>query len=479
MQVRAALLYMVISRAVSMLVLAGSFIVLGRLLDPAAFGHFAVAMAIFGLADSTVQFGLRQYVVSRRDTVPRETVAAAAGLSLVIALGLAGAGLAVGLGPVGRWLPEPVAACLVPLSLVLLLRPFVLGTESLLQRDIRFELISMGDVVRAVTDLLVTISLVLLGFSAPALAWGFFASHLVLSGLLLVMGGADTRVWPRLGSWSAFFVWGRRMTAIELLPKSVEAAMIGLLSVFQGAATVGLFNRARMIQEMLDRTLFEAISPVILPAISSALRTGVTPSALYRTKLDYLTAICWPGFALIGLLAEPLVRVLLGQQWMEAVPAVRILALIGLSLPATKMSQKLFVAMDRSDRYLRLQFLQDGVRLPLAAIGAMISLEAFAFAYVLGSWFKAVGITIELKRMGVHGAHGIPVLRAVVLTIGTLAGPGLMMANGLSSGAIVAAAFPLALAGWLVAAVLVRHPVIGEIRTFSAGARRRLKPRAP
>lgn len=93
-----------------------------------------------------------------------------------------------------------------------------------------------------------------------------------------------------------------------------------------GPAIAGTYSRAQVIRDLLDRTRLEGIAAVIQPALGGALRRGVSPSTVLATKLDCLTAICWTAFAMIAPLAAPLVALLLGAQWQDAVPAVQILA---------------------------------------------------------------------------------------------------------------------------------------------------------
>lgn len=481
MIVRTSLIRMLVSRALALGLMVVGFAVLGRLLTPEAFGHFALALGVLGIADTLVQFGLQQYLI-RSDTPTRETVGAAAGLSLGIAI-LVSLVWCAGALMLGGWLiPRGAAMAMIPMALALLISPFVLGTEALLQRSFSFGLIAVAEVMRVAVDLVTAVSLALAGYGALSLAAGVLASRIAVAAILLIWGGRENRVRPRIGNWRGFSGFGARVTAIQVLPAGADLAMVSALGAMLGAASLGLYNRARTIHQILDRTLFEAIGPVVLPALSDALRSGVAPARIYRVQLDYVAAICWPGFALIGLLAAPMVEVMLGPQWGEAVPTVQILALMGLTFPITKMSQKLFVALDETHAFLRLQIMQDVLRVPLGIAGAAISLEMFAAAYVAGTWAKAAGIVWHLRRRFGAGPLGhLPVsLRAGAITLATLAGPALVLGLGLSAFATLAIALPLAGAGWLIGAALTRHPVIGEIRAALADARRMLArgPRA-
>ena len=229
------------------------------------FGTFAVALSVWGFCDVVVQFGLRQLIVSRAEEPDAELVAEAAGLSLCIAAVLSGAGLLAVWALAGSLIPIETARALVPALLLLLVSPFTLATEAMLQRSVAFRPPSVREVVRVAVDLAVAVPLALAGFGAVALAGGMFLSHLVAAILLILAADPKMRVWPRLGRTRHFLRWGREMTLIEMVPRLSEIAMISALAAWQGSAALGLFNRARTVHKLLDRTLLEGIKPVILP----------------------------------------------------------------------------------------------------------------------------------------------------------------------------------------------------------------------
>ena len=46
---------------------------------------------------------------------------------------------------------------------------------------------------------------------------------------------------------------------------------------------------------------------------------------MWKAVVACITAVAWPFFAMLGILAEPLIRILFGEKWLESVPVLRIL----------------------------------------------------------------------------------------------------------------------------------------------------------
>ena len=362
-----------------------------------------------------------------------------------------------------------MADALVPLGLALLAAPAILGTEVQLQRALAFRLPAAAAVLAALAEVGTAIALALAGFGSLALAIGILASEVVTAASLLTLGGRVNRTMPRfeVAGFRPYLGFGSRLSAINLLPNLVLLLLISALGALAGAAAVGLYNRAKTILDLLDRIILEAAGPVILPMMSAALRNGLSPHRVLVAKLDYMTALCWPALALIGLLSEPLVMVLLGPQWDAAVPALRILAVSGLALPFTKMSVKFFTAIDALDVYLRIQVAFQAVMLGLGIAAAAVSLEAFCAAVTAALIFKAawIGGWLHLRFSSGEGRLMPALARGGALTAATVAMPGLLVAaGGLGATSLLLAAVPAAGLSWLAALAATRHPLARDLQ---------------
>ncbi len=474
---KVALVQMTTARMIALVATVVGFAILARLLEPATFGHYAIAFSIYNLMKALSNFGMRQYIIRAEGEIDSETASAAASLSLWIASLGCLACIAAAIGLRGWLLADATADALVPLGVALLAGPFSLNVEAQLHRGMAFGVPARAEAASSVAEVAAGIALALAGFGALALALGALTAQVVLAAMLVLGGAQATRVWPRLrrlriDGIARLGKFGGRLSVINFLPSAADIVLVWTLSALAGPVVTGTYNRALVIRDLLDRTLLEGISPVILPALSSALRQGMAPSAVLATKLDYLTVICWPAFAIIALLAEPLVALLLGPQWSDAVPAVRILAVGGLAVPFTKMSVKFFTAIDALDAYLLIQAGHQAMLLAFGVIGAAISLEAFCAAISAALILKAAWILLWLharservrgQRNGHNGHNGRAMARGAFVTAATVAAPAgvIYFAGSDILGALLAAV--LAGIGWLLAMWACKHPLLRDI----------------
>jgi O-antigen/teichoic acid export membrane protein len=132
-------------------------------------------------------------------------------------------------------------------------------------------------------------------------------------------------------NWKVFqplFAFGGRVSLIsflEFLGANLDAMFIGRLL---GVRMVGIYNRAFMLVHLPVHNLTASVSRVLLPAFSTLQNERSRLRQAYLTALSLASYIVLPTCVGIATSADPLVRVMLGDQWLEAIPVLRILALV-------------------------------------------------------------------------------------------------------------------------------------------------------
>ena len=440
--------------------------ILARLLTPEDFGLFAIAMAIHAVVITLVDFGLPAFLI-QKDKLEQTELGQASGLSLLLAVSTVLLILTL------IWLlpslfPNGVTELLLLLMGSLMLRPFIMPIETALARNLKFKLLSGITVVRALVATTTGIALGVLGFGAQALAAGVLLEFIIATLVLMSIAGRDHWSAPRTSGWTDFFSFGLRYSSQASLAKLSNLGITGSISTLLGVAAMGQLDRARSIINIFDQSVFEGVAPAVLPAMSHALRSGSSAKQVFLTKTGHLTAICWPAFALLALFAQPLVLTILGDQWHNSVEAVRWLALAGLFYPFSKLSMKLFVALNMSSQLLKIQLIYQPVRVLLVALAATISLEVACIAISVSYGIKAVMVSICLQtKTGYVPTDLLKIAaRGLLLTLGTVAMPMVVLefVTDVSRLSLLAVCAPLAVLGWFTTAFIYGEALLKDMR---------------
>lgn len=455
-------------------------LVLSRLLPPEEFGVFATAAAIVTLVFVFAEFGLNSHLIQAR-RLTRALVAAAVGLASM--LNLVAIGLVVALAwllPWTRTVPE-ASTVLLLLAVAAAVGPVALPVAAKLQRGMRFDRLLVIDFARCFVGVGGSIALVAAGWGVVGLAWAAVAESIAGVALTLALGAGRRPVLPALRGWGTALRFGGPLALVGGFRQAAEAGTILLVSGLLGHVAAGIYARALTVKTLLDKAVVEAVSPVVLPVLARETRLGRNLGGLYLRKISVLTALHWPFFAVLVLLAEPLVLLVLGQQWVAAAPVVRVLALAGLFDPFGALSLKFFVALGANTAFLRIQACVVTARLAAVGLLAMVSLEAAALGLVAGAAVRAVGATLWLeRRLDVSwSAIGRCLGQAGLLTGFSVAGPGLLLlVTGWPAGVAVGlAGGALGALGWAAGLVVTRHELGRELLRAAVGLRGKLAAR--
>jgi len=306
--------------ALNFLVLA----VIARLLTPEEVGLSIVgltALAVIDpLRDWATAYLVRQKEVTRADSRAVFTI-------MLLVSAVCAAGLVALAGPFAAFYGQTeLASFWYVLAVALLAGPFERPIMALLQREMAFSKIAAVRIAAALINACAVIVLAALGFGFMSFAWAFLIAA-VLGVALVVHARPDWWIFrPDVTEWRRAAAFGSYNSATALLSKIYETIPYLVLARVHSFDSVGIFNRAAAVSHIPDKTLLAALSPVALPAFASQVREGRDLKQPYLRGIEYITGLQWPALALLALLAHPIVMIVLGQQWLGAVPLVRILA---------------------------------------------------------------------------------------------------------------------------------------------------------
>jgi O-antigen/teichoic acid export membrane protein len=194
------------------------------------------------------------------------------------------------------------------------------------------------------------------------------------------------------------FGFGSRLLASGLLDQIFSNIYLLVIGKLFSAADLGFFARANSLQELPSQTLAYMVGRVTFPVFSDMQND---PSRLKRGMKKALTTLALVNFPMmIGLavIAYPLVVLLLTAKWVESVPYLQLLCVVGLLFPVHLINLNVLAALGRSDLFLRLEIIKKGLILVNIAvtwrwgISAMICgmIVVSMFSYYLNSYYTGV-----------------------------------------------------------------------------------------
>jgi O-antigen/teichoic acid export membrane protein/peptidoglycan/xylan/chitin deacetylase (PgdA/CDA1 family) len=313
---------------------------LARILSPDDIGTYSVAAFLMTLLHMFRDFGVVQYIIQEHD-LTAEKIRSAMGVTIILALTVALV-LLGGSGLIARFYDNPaIEKILQVMSLSFAISPFGSLLFAIFRRELRLHTIFWIKIVSALCHVTTALTLATHGFGAISLAWANFAGILSFGFVANLMRPKEVPWMPRFKNIKTILSFGSVASvgnAANIAGTNIPDLVIGKVL---NMAAVGYFSRATGLVQLFTRLITGALLPLVLPYFAQLRREGKDLAIPYLAAVEQLTALAWPFFAVMMLLAYPLVRALYGTQWDASVPIVELLCLAGaissLSLFATQV----------------------------------------------------------------------------------------------------------------------------------------------
>lgn len=304
-----------------------STLVVARLLTPADYGLFGMAMVYMGFVAPIYDLGLAASIIQRHGVGEDEgQIARLGGLSILYAAGFSALSIALA-GPVARFYGEPAVAWIITvLSLAFLLTSLQMLPRALLARDLEFRTLAWIDGVAALSLTIATLALALAGLRYRALVYGEVVSAVVTTAIALSWRG-HRLAWPRMGDGlrrAVTFGWQVSVSKIAwYVYTNADFAVVGRVL---GKAALGGYSFGWTLATIPVDRVSQLVSRV-MPSVLAAVRDDRTALRRYFLAIsEGLAFVALPLSVGLALTADHFVLVVLGERWRLAIVPLALLS---------------------------------------------------------------------------------------------------------------------------------------------------------
>lgn len=454
-------------------------LVVARLITPADMALFAIGSALVALIQVLRDFGIASFVITEKELTDRK-LSTAFVLSIGLCWSLA-AVLFVLSGYTGRFYEhQGVTQVVRVLCLGIALVPFGAIPQAVMHRNFDFRSIFVINAVAAVTHAATSIWLASLGYAHMALAWASVGGVAATAATTWLVSPRTFKFTLPLDSFGRLFSFGSQMTQIEIIKIVFMRSPELVLGKFLALTQVGIFDRANGVLDMFNRMVTQAVDPLVMPYFSHKQRQGADLGAANVGAASTLTTLAAPFFVCVAFLAEPLIYVLFGSQWVPAAQYVPLLCVAAIIKTPITFAGRLVVTLNRLDLSKRAFILTTVVQVSGLLLTARYGLYAVCLGLIVTSFFhsliwggliaKLLGTSafpqaIKAAWMPSLAAAAASALSREIAVLLTLPPLGLLcVAAVLVSGT------------WLLSLWAARNPLFGEMVQVLRAIKQRLLP---
>lgn len=415
--------------------------VLATVIDPADFGHMALALVYVKFIEMILQQGFVAAIV-QRPTLRQSHASSVFWLTLAASILLAAISVALRRYWSAATDSPLLAAVILVLSISIPLTALRMVPTALLTRHFQMKALTIRSLGAAIVSAGVAIPAALAGFGI----WTLVAQHIsyAIASTALVWAAARWR--PRLQfDWGAVRMllpfslsnFGARLG--EFVAGHVDVVIIG---IFWGPVPIGLYRMAARCVSILLEFLSGPLQYVSLPDFSKMQGNQERLGEAFLTYLRFACLLTWPSLAMLAMLG-PYIPQVIGSQWRGVQYALAALAICG-ALEATAQFLAPFLqSIGRPHSLAVIVFVQGAIGAALyATVGYLSSGSNIAMQTASIGLAKAILlllIPLPALVMALRNFLALPVHRLVAAL-----GPG-----ALCTGAVLASGLAVQKGGWL------------------------------
>ena len=393
-------------------------IFLARLLEPADFGLIAMVMVIIGIAGIFSDVGLGTALIQRRRVRP---IHYASVFFFNISVGALLTALTYFSAPFIADFYNNVE--LIPLTQVISLS-FVIGAFSAVQstklrKELNYALLAKMGFAASLVSGIVGVSLAFYGAGVWALVISTLTQGIVYNIIIWSVSHWKPSLAFSLKALMQLWAFGFRMFLSAVLDTIFTRLDIIIIAKLFPPATLGFFNRAKSLDQMVIAYSSGSLMSVLFPVLSKVQNDLPRFQQIIKKSLG---VIIFVTFFLLGglfLVSHELVIMLFGEKWLTTVDYFKILVLSGFGYPVSALLVNVLSSRGNSKAFLRLEIYKKVIGVTNLAIAFTWGIEGYLYGlFIVTVLAVYVNIIFVSKEISIPKWQMVkPIVVQILLTV--------------------------------------------------------------
>jgi len=359
-------------------------IVLARILSPTEYGTVGLLMVILAFFQVFVDSGFNMALIQKQDRSETD-------LSTVLFFNIFISLVCYIL----LWLIAPYIATfyqnelLINLTRVLALSVFLNALFSvpmtIFAINLDFKSIARTNLIAVFISGTIAIIMAYKGYGV----WALVYQTIIKSLLTVILTWFQIRWKPLLifskESFASLFSYGSKLLISSLLGMVVNNFSNLFIAKLSSIKDLGFYSRGTQFADIVYGTFSSVIDSVLMPTLSTIQNERERLIELTRSAIKTAGLIVIPILLGMAVIAEPLIKFLLTDKWIMAVPIMQIFCLARLISIISGINVNVLYAIGRTDLALKQQYLKLLVRVLLLVVAFRFGIVYIALAELIST----------------------------------------------------------------------------------------------
>lgn len=399
-------------------------IILARLLSPDDYGVIAMPAIFLAIAQVLIDSGFANALIRKPDLNEKD-LSTAFYFNILVGIG-AYLILFISSPIIANFFNTPILSKLLKVTaLVVFLNSLGIVQQAVLTKKLDFKPQAIISTISTFASGAIGVWMAYNGYGVWALVFQQVSAALLRVVLLWIYGK-----WKPLWIWSkeSFgYLWnfGSKVIIIGLLDTIFNNVYSFVLGRKYNAKDLGNYTRAQHFAELPINNIVGIVQKVTLPVLSEIQNEDNRLSDIYTKLIEVAALLVFPLMLCLAAVASPLVKILLGDDWIGCIIMLQILCFARIWTPINAININLLQVKGRTDLFLRIEIAKKAIHTIVLIItifwGINIMLLGYALvlflAFIINTYYtkKVIGLGFKEQFLSVLPSFTISVVAFVIV----------------------------------------------------------------
>jgi len=358
-------------------------VILARLLVPEDYGLTSVILIFVSITNVLVDSGFKSSIIrsSNLSEIERSTIFYS---NIFVSL-LVGIILFISSEYISIFFKKPELEKITKLySLIPIINGFGLVQSAILFKKLQFKRNAIISIISNLIAGIIAVVLALNNYSYWALVWKGILTSFIYCLLLWLTSNWRPHLIFSLSALKIHFRFSSKLLLTGIVDNVFNNIYTFIFGKYFSLKELGYYTRGKGYVDMATKTLSIAIQKVNNPILASANNNKDMIINHYIKLLRGTALLIFPITILLIIIAKPMIIVLIGNKWINAIPYLQIIAISGMIYPILNANSSLLEILGNS-----------GTILKMAIISRFLQISILIFTLNFNGLIVAWGIVIH------------------------------------------------------------------------------------
>jgi O-antigen/teichoic acid export membrane protein len=380
-------------------------LVLANLLSPTEFGTIGMITIFIAISNSIVDSGFSNALIRKLNATDKDynTVFI---FNLVISLFLYSI-LYLSAPAISYFFKEPLLIDITKvIGLVLFFNALGIIQRTLLVKAVDFKTQAKVSVIASLGSGIIGIGMALYGLGIWSLVAQQVCRQFLNSLFLWIFNTWQPALQFSTQSFRELFGFGSKLMISSIIETTYQNIYYLIIGKFYTHSQLGQYTRAEQFKNIFSQNLTSVIQRVSYPILSSIQNKEERLLETYRKLIKTTMLISFASMFGMAAIARPMILILVGEQWLQAVTYLQIMSFAAMLYPLHAINLNILQVKGRSDLFLRLEIIKKIIAVGPILLGIFLGIEYLLIgsvvtsfvAFFLNSYYSGTIINYPTKQ---------------------------------------------------------------------------------